>query len=65
MFWYTTKVFEFISSEHTAKNIMIVAQKTKGAVNKSELYKKIQSIKSFYGIREHFLEKLLNLAEVK
>lgn len=61
MYWYKTKVFEFISNEHTAKNIMIVWQKTNDKIDKNDIYKKIQEIKEFYWIKEHYLEKLLQL----
>ena len=56
---YKTKVFEFISNEHTAKNIMIVGKKTDGIINRDEILEKIKAIKDFYGIKEHYLEKLL------
>lgn len=56
---YKTKVFEFISNEHTAKNIMIVGIKTNVVQNRVEILQKINSIKKFYGIQHHHLEKLL------
>ena len=56
---YETKVFEFVSLEHTNKNKMILAVKRAEAVNPAELLVKIQGIKDFYGIREHCLESLL------
>ena len=56
---YDTKVFEFVSLEHTNKNKMILAVKRAEAGNPSELMGKIQAIKDFYGIREHCLETLL------
>ncbi|MFT4835456.1 MAG: SAM-dependent methyltransferase [Psychromonas sp.] len=59
---YTTKVFEFISLEHTNKNKMILAVKKnqhKGKEN-IEILKQIADIKAFYGIKEHCLETLLN-----
>ena len=58
---YTTKVFEFISLEHTNKNKMILAVK-KDKVNEKEqqqLLKQIADIKSYYGISDHCLETLL------
>ncbi|SFU45154.1 Methyltransferase domain-containing protein [Pustulibacterium marinum] len=59
---YKTKVFEFISSEHTAKNVMITAQKTQDITTPNpEILEKITSIKKFYGIKEHHLEKLMGL----
>lgn len=58
---YTTKVFEFISLEHTNKNKMILAVK-KDKVNEKEqqqLLKQIADIKDYYGISDHCLETLL------
>jgi hypothetical protein len=56
---YKTKVFEFISTEHTPKNVMIVAEKTEKNSNKDEILSKIKSIKNFFGIGYHYLEKIL------
>lgn len=56
---YDTQVFEFISLEHTSKNKMILAQKRKQPKDRTEILGQITAIKSFYGIQEHCLEKLL------
>lgn len=56
---YDTKVFEFISLEHTSKNKMILAQKRKVARDNTEVLQQIVAIKAFYGIQEHCLETLL------
>ncbi len=56
---YDTKVFEFISLEHTSKNKMILAQKRKNLRDNAEILQQIAAIKNFYGIHEHCLEKLL------
>lgn len=56
---YKTKVFEFISSEHTGKNVMIAATKSKNPVNKKQLHDKIKALKSHLGIGSHHLENLL------
>jgi hypothetical protein len=56
---YDTKVFEFISLEHTSKNKMILAQKRKTPRANSEILQQIAAIKNFYGIKEHCLETLL------
>lgn len=55
---YETKVFEFISSEHTAKNIMITARYT-GKPNVSVL-KQIEDLKAEFGIKTHYLETILH-----
>jgi SAM-dependent methyltransferase len=57
---YKTSVFEFVSTEHTPKNVMIVGEKaTRGNQNKQQLLNDIASIKRLYGIRKHYLETLL------
>lgn len=56
---YETKVFEFVSLEHTNKNKMILAVKRSEPVNPTELLEKIQSLKTFYGIDQQCLESLL------
>ncbi|MGV8861367.1 MAG: class I SAM-dependent methyltransferase [Pseudomonas sp.] len=56
---YETKVFEFISLEHTNKNKMILAVKRAEPLKQPELLVKIQELKAFYGIQEHCLETLL------
>ncbi|MEB0042670.1 MULTISPECIES: SAM-dependent methyltransferase [unclassified Pseudomonas] len=56
---YETKVFEFISLEHTNKNKMILAVKRAEPLKHPELLAKIQELKTFYGIQEHCLETLL------
>lgn len=55
---YSTKVFEFISSEHTSKNIMITAVKTKKNNNAAI---EISDIKESYAIQFHYLEKLMGI----
>lgn len=59
---YQTKVFEFIETEHTPKNVLIVAtKKHQQPKNPSQLQAEIQAIKATYGIEHHYLEKLLGL----
>ncbi|MBS1512952.1 MAG: SAM-dependent methyltransferase [Bacteroidetes bacterium] len=57
---YKTKVFEFISTEHTPKNVLIVGTKA----NKSDTAKKesldaVKELKQLFGIQFHYLERLL------
>jgi len=60
-FGYKTKVFEFISTEHTPKNVMIVGRKTAQMnPDKERLLKDIAAIKAVYGIGKHYLEVLLS-----
>jgi len=56
---YETKVFEFISLEHTNKNKMILAVKRAEPVDPAQLLVKIEELKAFYHIQEHCLETLL------
>jgi len=59
-FGYKTKVFEFISSEHTSKNIMITAVKKSSNeqidVNK---FNEIENIKSQFGLNDYYLDTIL------
>ncbi len=59
---YQTKVFEFINSEHTPKNLMISAVH-KGIDEKKKIEKlnEVQALKSKFGIDFHYLEKLLGI----
>ena len=58
---YETKVIEFISSEHTSKNLMIIAQKKSNAkINEeSEKLEDLKKLKDSFGIGEYYLEELL------
>jgi SAM-dependent methyltransferase len=57
---YETKVFEFISLEHTDKNKMILAVKGERSPDKkAKTLSQINAIKDFYGIKEIQLEALL------
>lgn len=57
---YQTKVFEFISAEHTAKNVMITAVMGKPDEKKrKKALEAVKAIKERYGITVHELEKLL------
>jgi SAM-dependent methyltransferase len=56
---YATRLFEFIASEHTPKNNMIVGTRTTKNTDISKLDKQIEAIKEFYGIKEQKLENLL------
>lgn len=53
---YQTKIFEFVSNEHTRKNVMLVATKSNKEVDEKGLNQKIKGIKDAYGIEEHYLE---------
>ncbi len=55
---YRTKVFEFISPEHTGKNLMITA--VKGKKNPQAL-DELKQLKKQFGISFHILEKFLEI----
>lgn len=54
---YKTQVFEFISSLHTAKNVLIVAQYT--GIKNQDALAEIEKIKIQFGLEEHYLQTLL------
>jgi len=56
---YAAKVFEFISGEHTAKNLMIVGRKLTKPRDPAQFHAGIAAIKAHYGIKEQRLETLL------
>lgn len=58
---YRTRVFEFISTEHTAKNLMIAAVKSH-APGDPERAARVRAFAAFYGIRSQALATRLNLA---
>jgi len=60
-FGYKTNVFEFISLEHTPKNVMIVGRKVSSNPDKQQILNNVAAIKKIYGIEKHYLETLLNI----
>ncbi len=60
---YKTKVFEFVSTEHTQKNVLIVGQKKQQINSEKELEnwnQKITDLKNTFEIEAHYLEGLLS-----
>lgn len=57
---YTTKLFEFIATEHTPKNNMLVGTRIEKKDDAETFARQINQIKEFYGIKEQRLETLLN-----
>jgi hypothetical protein len=55
---YQTKVFEFVSLEHTSKNVMITARK---AESNPKTLDSFIALKKEFGVSYHYLEKLLEL----
>lgn len=62
---YQTKLFEFVSTEHTPKNNMIVGIRQKKIKDAEKLDEQINLIKDFYGIKEQKLEKLIESENTK
>ena len=48
---YDTKIFEFISTEHTAKNLMIAAVKRERTADRDEMERRAKGLAAFYGIQ--------------
>lgn len=57
---YRTKVFEFVSSEHTAKNVMIAAIRQGKPFSDLTIRKQIDELRTFFGIKSHSLDGLLD-----
>jgi hypothetical protein len=59
---YETSVSEFISTEHTGKNVMIIGKKRKAdnmGESPSFYLQQIEKLKAEFGVKFHYLEKLL------
>jgi SAM-dependent methyltransferase len=56
---YGTKVFEFISPEHTSKNLMIAATRRTSRLNRDRLTHGVAALAAFYGIRHQRLAQHL------
>jgi len=60
---YKTKVFEFISTEHTAKNLLIVAQRTAPCGQPDDARaQRIRAFAAFYGVRHQRLAAQLEFS---
>ncbi len=57
---YRTKIFEFISTEHTAKNLMIAAIKVRPPGDAADA-QRVRELAAFYGIRDQQLAQHLGL----
>ena len=57
---YQARISEFISTEHTPKNLLITGKKvTRKPAEKKKILESIRQIKELYGIKQHYLEGLL------
>lgn len=59
---YSTKMFEFVATEHTPMNLMIVGSQHKHDVDVDSYSKQITELKNFFGVEEQKLEELLNVS---
>lgn len=57
---YSTKMFEFVATEHTPMNLMIVGSRHNRDVDVDSYSKQVEDLKNFFGIKEQKLETLLN-----
>jgi len=57
---YKTKMFEFVSTEHTPKNNMLVATRAKQPADREKIQHQIDSLKSEFGIGSQRLDSLLS-----
>jgi hypothetical protein len=56
---YKARVFEFISPEHTSKNLMIAAHRLAAPADPGQKREQLRELLRFYGIREQRLAHLL------
>lgn len=56
---YDAHVFEFVSNEHTRKNVMLVGTKSYKKPDEILVNQKIDEVKKSFGITKHYLESLL------
>lgn len=60
IYGYETRVFEFVNSEHTPKNLMITAiKKREPAATQPEAWKEVEELKAAYGLEYHHLQRML------
>ena len=58
---YESKIFEFISNEHTRKNVMLIGTKSSKKPDINAVEGKIQSLKKEFGIEKHYLEQTIDV----
>ena len=57
---YSTKLFEFVNTEHTPKNNMLAATRLVEPKSPERFQRQIDDIKELYGIDHQHLESLLD-----
>ena len=59
---YKTRVFEFIATEHTPKNVLIAGTSMSPAEKADEsVLERVKLLKAQFGVEQHHLEKLLGI----
>jgi SAM-dependent methyltransferase len=61
---YKTKMFEFVSTEHTPKNNMLIATRAKQPADREKIQHQIDTVKSEFGIESQQLDTLLSTRPV-
>ena len=61
---YRTKLMQFVASEHTPKNLMIAAIRERAAFADETARKRIEELKSFFSVKHHALDSLLESGKV-
>ncbi|MCC7332834.1 MAG: SAM-dependent methyltransferase [Flavobacteriales bacterium] len=56
---YDSHIFEFVSNEHTRKNVMLIGKKTNKKHDLEAIEQKIKALKNSFGISQHYLETLI------
>ena len=56
---FNTKVFEFISNEHTQKNVMMIGHHTNSKKDREKINNEVKQLKEAFNIQRHELEDLL------
>lgn len=57
---YRTKIMEFVSSEHTPKNLMLAAIREREPFTNTAAREQIVELKKFFGIEHHALDELIS-----
>ena len=58
---YKTKMFEFVSTEHTPKNNMLIATRAKLPADREKIQRQIDAVKREFGIESQRLDTLLSI----
>ncbi|MCD8539235.1 MAG: SAM-dependent methyltransferase [Leadbetterella sp.] len=60
IYGYETRVFEFVNSDHTPKNLMITAiKKRESRALQPESWQEVEDLKTGYGLEYHHLQRML------